>query len=144
MLKLANLSYGLWMIAHSVEREVETRTEKYLKTVPQLPDKAAGQILGMADMILYANIHEEQDENGKTRFRRVLFTKPSKYFEAGDRSGALPAIIDLDYGRFAAAYNEGVTARKTAEAPQSKETAGLQKPSAPSDRPSAAAAPAKQ
>ena len=107
LLKLANLPYGLWMIAHSVEHEIETRTEKYRKAVPQLPDKAAGQILGMADMILYAALHEDRSENGKSTFRHVLYTKPSKYFEAGDKSGVLPGVIDLDYPKFAAAYLAG-------------------------------------
>jgi len=114
LLKLANLPYGLWMISHSVDREHETRMEKYQKSVPQLPDKAAGQILGMADLILYADLHEERDENDKPRFRRVLHTKPSKYFEAGDRSGLLPAIIDLDYKKFAEAYATAAAVPKAA------------------------------
>lgn len=110
LLKLANLPYGLWMIAHSAEHEIETRTEKYRKSVPQMPDKAAGQILGMADMILYATLHEEKDENGKSTFRHVLCTKPSKYYEAGDKSGILPPVIDLDYTKFAEAYESGIAA----------------------------------
>ncbi len=117
LLKLAGLPYGLWMIAHSVEHEVETRTEKYRKSVPQLPDKASGQILGMADMILYAALHEDKQENGKTTFRHVLYTKPSKYFEAGDKSGVLPSIIDLDYHTFKTAYLSGIEAHKNAAAP---------------------------
>jgi len=118
LLKLANQPYGLWMIAHSVEKEIETRTEKYMKTVPQLPDKAAGQILGMADMIFYADLHEEKGEDGKSRLRRVLRTKPSKYYEAGDRSGLLPPFIDLSYADFAETYTTAVAARKKTTAPQ--------------------------
>jgi len=128
MLKLANQPLGLWMIAHSVEKEIETRTEKYLKAVPQLPDKAAGQLLGMADLILYADLHEERDENDKPRFRRVLRTKPSKYFEAGDRSGLLPPSIDLDYGKFAEAYTTPVAKPKAAP-PQP--ASGAKQPAAP-------------
>ncbi len=107
LLKLASLPVGLWMIAHSVDVEIETRTEKYRKSVPQLPDKASGQILGMADLILYADIIEEKTADGKTVFRRVLHTKPSKYFEAGDRSSIMPPVIDLDYATFLAAYQKG-------------------------------------
>ena len=143
MLKLANQPYGLWMIAHSAEREIETRTEKYQKTVPQLPDKAAGQILGMADMILFADLHEDKGEDGKSTFRRVLRTKPSKYYEAGDRSGALPAIIDLDYRKFAAAYESGITAQKNKDVPPANAANG-QKPAAPTDKPAASAAAAKK
>lgn len=115
LLKLANQPYGLWMVAHSVDREIETRTGKYLKAVPQLPEKAAGQILGMADMILYLDIKEEKNENGKTTFRRVLHTQPSKYFEAGDRSGVLPAVIDLDYQKFSDAYMKGIALKISKE-----------------------------
>jgi hypothetical protein len=142
MLKLANQPYGLWMIAHSAEKEIETRTEKYMKTVPQLPDKAAGQLLGMADMILFADLHEEKNEKGKSAFRRVLRTKPSKYYEAGDRSSALPAFIDLDYRAFAAAYESGVAAKNNKAASPSQ-PANVQKPAPPTEKPAADAAAKK-
>ncbi len=133
LLKLANLPFGLWMIAHSVDREIETRTEKYVKTVPQLPDKAAGQLLGMADLILYADFHEEQDENGKTRTRRVLRTKPSKYYEAGDRTGVLPPLIDLDFSKFAECYSSSVAPAKPKAGPTSpdKRSSDANKPQPP-------------
>ena len=38
--KLAFLPYGLFLVSHSVEREIETRTGKYTRIVPTLPDKA--------------------------------------------------------------------------------------------------------
>jgi len=128
LLKLANQPLGLWMIAHSVEKEIETRTEKYLKAVPQLPDKAAGQLLGMADLILYADLHEERDEDDKSHFKRVLRTKPSKYYEAGDRSGLMPSFIDLDYGKFAEVYT---TAIGTSKASSPKPASGAKQPAAP-------------
>ena len=145
MLKLANLPFGLWMVAHSTDREFETRTEKYIKTVPQLPDKAAGQILGMADMILYADLHEEKNENGKSTFRRVLYSKPSKYYEAGDRSGALPPVIDLNYEKFAAEYTAGIAAINAGSASPASGT-GVQKTAASPDKtkPAAPAAAAKK
>jgi len=142
LLKLANQPYGLWLIAHSTEKEIETRTEKYMKTVPQLPDKAAGQLLGMSDMILFADMREEKGEKGKATFRRVLRTKPSKYYEAGDRSGALPAFIDLDYQAFAAAYESSVAARSGKTSPPAR-AADVQKP-APPEKPAATATPKKQ
>ena len=36
---------------------------------------------------------------------RVLRTKPSPTFEAGDRTGRLPEAIDLDYAKFVAAFH---------------------------------------
>jgi len=136
LLKLANLPYGLWMIAHSTEREIETRTEKYMKIVPQLPDKAAGQLLGMADMILFADLHEDKNEDGKSTFRRALHTKPSKYYEAGDRSGALPMVVDLDYLKFAEAYEAGIAVKRKDASAASGDTG--QKPATQSEK---AAAP---
>jgi len=148
LLMLANKPFGLWMVAHSVDKEIETRTEKYVKAVPQLPNKAAGQILGMADLILYADLHEDRNEDGKSSYRRVLYTKPSKYFEAGDRSGILPPVIDLDYPKFAAVYKSGVSGTRAAAsaAPNGKKAAmPSEKPAAPAcagkphaDRPAAA------
>ena len=37
--KLAFLPYGLFLVSHSVEREIETRTGKYTRIVRTLPDK---------------------------------------------------------------------------------------------------------
>jgi hypothetical protein len=36
--------------------------------------------------------------------RRVMRTKPSPYFEAGDRTGRLPETIELDFDAFLAAF----------------------------------------
>jgi len=48
--KLAFLPYGLFLVSHSQEIEVETRTGKYTRTVPTLPDKARKLVLGMVDI----------------------------------------------------------------------------------------------
>jgi len=37
--------------------------------------------------------------------RRVIRTKPSLYYEAGDRTGRLPETLDLDFGKFKESYN---------------------------------------
>jgi hypothetical protein len=34
----------------------------------------------------------------------VIRTKPSLYYEAGDRTGRLPETIDLDYRKFLEAF----------------------------------------
>jgi len=36
--------------------------------------------------------------------RRVMRTKPSPYWEAGDRTGRLPETIELDFDAFLAAF----------------------------------------
>ncbi len=106
--KLAFLPYGLFLISHSQEKEIETRTGKYIKTVPTLPDKARKIVLGMVDMILFCDLEVSTDENGKQVVRRVMRTKPSLYYEAGDRTGRLPETIDLNFKAFLEAFNKPV------------------------------------
>ena len=103
--KLAFLPYGLFLVSHSVEREIETRTGKYTRIVPTLPDKARKIVLGMVDLILYCDLEAVTDEEGKTSYRRVMRTKPSPHYEAGDRTGRLPETIDLDFATFTEAFN---------------------------------------
>ena len=103
--KLAFLPYGLYLVSHSVEREIETRTGKYTRIVPTLPDKARKIVLGMVDLILYCDLEAVTDEEGKVSYRRVMRTKPSPHYEAGDRTGRLPETIDLDFTKFTEAFN---------------------------------------
>ena len=103
--KLAFLPYGLFLVSHAKEVEVETRTEKYTRIVPTLPDKARKIVLGMVDMVLYCGLEEIKGQDGEQDFRRVIRTKPSLYYEAGDRTGRLPATLDLDFGKFIEAFS---------------------------------------
>ena len=124
--KLAFLPYGLFLVSHSVEREIETRTGKYTRIVPTLPDKARKIVLGMVDLILYCDLEAVTDEEGKTSYRRVMRTKPSPHYEAGDRTGRLPETIDLDFATFTEAFNRPA-AKNTAQAAKPA-TAGDPKP----------------
>jgi hypothetical protein len=92
--KLAFLPYGLILVSHSEEREITTRTGKITRSVPSLPDKARRLVLALVDMILFVEI-----EDGPTP-RRVVRTKPHARYDAGDRTGRLPATLDLDYEAF--------------------------------------------
>jgi hypothetical protein len=102
--KLALLPYGLFLISHAQEREFETRTGKVMRVVPTLPDKARKVVLGMADMVLFCDLDVAPGPDGKQTVRRVMRTKPSASYEAGDRTGRLPETIDLDYRRFLDAF----------------------------------------
>ncbi len=107
--KLAFMPYGLHLISHSQDIEIETRTGKYTKTVPTLPEKPRKIVLGLVDMVLFCDIETSTAPDGKTVARRVMRTKPSLYFEAGDRTGRLPETIDLDYAKFIEAFGAGQT-----------------------------------
>ena len=106
--KLALLPYGLFLVSHAVEKEVETRTGKHTRTVPTLPDKARKQVLGLVDLILYCDFETGIGSDSKAVHRRVLRTKPSANYEAGDRTGRLPETIDFDYAAFASAFAAAV------------------------------------
>jgi hypothetical protein len=105
--KLAFLPYGLFLISHAKEVEVE-RTRKHTRIVPTLPEKARKIVLAMADMVLYCDLEVENREDGKQRVRRVIRTKPSIYYEAGDRTGRLPETFDLNFAEFTRLFNSTV------------------------------------
>jgi len=110
--KLAFLPYGLFLVSHAKQIEVETRTGKYTRVVPTLPDKARKIVLGMVDMVLYCDLETSVGDGGEQRMRRVIRTKPSRDYEAGDRTGRLPETLDLDFAKFFEAFNTAVTPLK--------------------------------
>jgi hypothetical protein len=105
--KLASLPYGLYMISHSREAEVETRTGKQSRWVPTLPEKAREIVDGMVEIILFADIDSHQDADNVEQTTRVLRTKPSHKWEAGDRTNRLPPTIPLAYAEFVKAWEAG-------------------------------------
>ena len=106
--KLSLLPYGLVMISHSQVREIKSRTGTINKTVPTLTGGGREVVLNMADIIIYAEIVERQKKDGEgTEELRILRTKPSENYEAGDRTGRLPEILLLDYKEFKKAFEGG-------------------------------------
>lgn len=101
--KLGQLPYGLFLVSHAQDKEIETRTGKVTKSFPTLPDKVSKRVLGFVDLILFCDV----ETDGKTQ-RRVIRTKPSSTYEAGDRTGRLPATLDFDFASFAAAFEASV------------------------------------
>jgi len=114
--RLSMLPYGLWLVSHSQEREVETRTGKVIRIEPTLPGKAKKIVLGLVDLVLYCDIEMLPGANGKPAPRRVLRTKPGAHYEAGDRTGRLPETIELNYAAFVAAYNASAAVPASATA----------------------------
>jgi len=118
--KLAHQPFGLYLVSHSQEIEIATRTGKYHRIVPTLPEKARRILLGLADMILYCDI-EASNDDGHPVYRRVIRTKPSLAYEAGDRTGKLPEVIDLSYQAFKQAFAGVAPDTATEEPTESKE-----------------------
>jgi hypothetical protein len=116
------MPYGLFLISHSQESQVETRTGNITRIVPTLPEKARKIVLGLVDMILYFDVETVVGGDGRPTYRRVIRTKPHPNYEAGDRTGRLPDVIDLDYDKFVEAFNAGRDTKKTDNTKPTKET----------------------
>lgn len=102
--KLAHLPYGLILISHSQDRDLETRTGTVTRTVPTLSESFRQIVIGLVDLILYCDVQIEQAEDGTRKYRRVVRTKPSPNYDAGDRFGSLPEVMDLNFQAFAKAF----------------------------------------
>ena len=98
---------GLVLISHAKEIEVDTRTGKQTRWSPTLPPSARNIVEGMSDLLLFADV----DGTGE----RVLRTKPSQKWIAGDRSGKLPETLPLSYNALSAAFTFGGKTKKNGE-----------------------------
>ena len=109
--KLSMLGLGLVLIGHSTEREYETRTGKRIRVVPMLPEKIRQFVVGQVDIIGFCTIETVEGENGRPRLERVMYTKPSADYDAGDRTGRLPPRLPLDFKAFAEAWQSAVAVK---------------------------------
>jgi hypothetical protein len=111
--KLAFLPHGLILVSHSCAKEIETRTGRRTRIVPTLPEKARQIAVGLVDVILFCDFDLVEGPNGKKIRRRVIRTKPTDMYDAGDRTGRLPDLLPLDYQKFVTAFeNAGRPARQ--------------------------------
>ena len=122
---LSLLPYGLMMTSHSQEKEVKTPTGKENRVAPTLPNSARKIVLGMADLVLYAEMGEIRDNDGRiTGYERILHSQPTTIYEAGNRMNwPVPDPLPLSYQAFAQAARTGFGT--TIEDPTTKQTAKL-------------------
>lgn len=112
--KLSHLPYGLVLVSHAKTKTVETPTGEIEKTTPTIPDQGRDIVLAFADLVLYVDQEDVKDEkSGKRVSRRVIRTKRTANYEAGDRTARLPETLPLEFDAFAAAFT-------TAKAPEDK------------------------
>lgn len=88
---------GLVLISHAREIEEDTRTGKRMRWSPSLPGSARNIVESMSDLLLFADVDGDSS--------RVLRTKPSPRWVAGDRTGKLPETMPLSYDALSSAFN---------------------------------------
>ena len=106
------LPYGLVLISHSVDVEIETRTKKYTKSVPSFKRKQQSRLLGMADFILYCDFASVKGSDGETTYARVIRTKAAEAYTAGDRTGNMPDPLPLSFDKLSAAFTAAIKGGK--------------------------------
>lgn len=95
--KLQALPGGVILISHSTDKKIEKKTrsrdESYVRHVPTLTGGARDACVNAADLVLFV----DYDEDGEDR---VIYTKPSKFYEAKERgmTPRLPEVIKWPYG----------------------------------------------
>lgn len=108
--RLIGLPYGLLCISHSKVQEVKSRTGKYDKTIPTTGGSKV--VLGLMDMVLMVEVEGTKGDDGTISYRRMIHTKPTSNYDAGDRTGRLPEHIPLDYSKFHAAFTAATNPKK--------------------------------
>lgn len=107
--KLAAMPQGLILISHSKIQEIKHKTGKYDKTVPTTG--GAKVVLGLMDLVLMVEVESKRTEDG-IMHRRIIHTKPTAEWDAGDRTGRLPAELPLDYPAFMKAFKAATATKK--------------------------------
>ena len=104
---LSQQNFGLVLVSHENAEIIKTRTSELTKMVPTLPKGYRKIVLGAIDLILYAHMVERKDpETEEVEQIRVLRTKPTENWEAGDRTGRLPEAIRFNFEDFKKAWEE--------------------------------------
>lgn len=106
LMELCDSNFGVVMISHSKLDDVEGLVGTAKKVMPTLNAKAREVVLGLVDMILYIDLRDA----GGGKIVREIRAEQSKLYEAGDRTGRLPASMPLSYADFVKAYHAKIPA----------------------------------
>jgi hypothetical protein len=108
LVKLSNMSYGLVMVSHCQQEEIETKTRKYNRWTINVSGKNRDVILAIPDIILFMDSDMKSGEEVG-----IIRTKPSIFWEAGDKSNRLPDGLEYPMKNPKVAYDKIVEAFKT-------------------------------
>lgn len=122
--KLFALGHGVILTSHAELKDVDTPLGKQTKWVPTFARRGQNVVLPMVDIIGFAQNEISMSEQGERIERRVLHTKTSALFEAGDRTNRLPAKLPFAYQVFEKALTAApkIQPQKTKAEPQHSAT----------------------
>lgn len=101
--KLTLLPYGVVFIGHADHVEIKTRTGTITKAVPQLAKAAREILIPIVDFTFYCSVEQRPDG-----YQRIIRTKPSENWDAGDRTGKMPAELPMQYTDLMTAFEEAI------------------------------------
>ena len=105
--KMCKIGLGVIFVSHAKEYEHKTRTGSITKSIPTLPASCMRFLTGLVDIILYAESIKTGDGE-----ERIINTKPSENFMAGDRTGKIPVELPLDYKTFKKEFEKAIGGKK--------------------------------
>lgn len=98
--KVFALNMGVILTSHAQLIEVDTPTGRQTKWMPTFERRAQEIITPMVDIIGFAQNTISINQKGERVEERVLQTKTSSLWEAGDRTGMLPDTMPFKYAIF--------------------------------------------
>lgn len=116
--KIFALNVGVILTSHTQLTEVDTPRGRIMRWTPTFPKKIQDVIIPMVDIIGFAQNVVSVNEKGERVEERVLQTKTSSLWEAGDRTGRLPETIPFKYAIFERELMKSVDAKKSAKKAQ--------------------------
>lgn len=97
--RLVALKTGLIFVSHHTYDEI-TQTDGTIikKFMPSVSERIRDVIMPLVDVIAFATVEYQMNpETGARKERRILHTQPGILWEAGDRTGRLPAEMPFSY-----------------------------------------------
>jgi len=91
--RLAGLGRGIMFICHERIRDITVRAMQAEHYGPDLPQKPYRVIMDMCDIALHmAYVEDDEDETKRGRMR-CLYSQPTEYRDAKDKTNSLPAEL---------------------------------------------------
>lgn len=116
--KVFALNIGVILTSHAQLTDVDTPQGRITRWTPTFPKRIQDVIIPMVDIIGFAQNVVSLNEKGERVEERVLQTKTSSLWEAGDRTGRLPKTIPFKYAIFERELTKSVDAKKSAKKAQ--------------------------